>query len=113
MKKDIKKIYDEIKILELNIEKLDKKELEEYKRSRENYIKNSKGIKKYIEIYNKIQKEDFFKKENKKYKKERKLSFSKSKKSNIKINSKEEIYEIDDLVNNINFENMFKNNSKK
>ena len=92
--------------MELNIEKLDKKELEEYKRSRENYIKNSKGIKKYIEIYNKIQKEDFFKKE-------RKLSFTKSKKSNIKINSKEEIYEIDDLVNNINFENIFKNNSKK
>ena len=112
MKKNIKKIYNEIKILEQNIEKLDKKELEEYKRSRENYIKNSKGIKKYIEIYNKIQKEDFLKKENKKDKKERKLSFSKSKKSNIKINDKEEIYEVDDLINNINFKNIFKNNSK-
>ena len=112
MKKNIKKIYNEIKILEQNIEKLDKKELEEYKRSRENCIKNSKGIKKYIEIYNKIQKEDFLKKENKKDKKERKLSFSKSKKSNIKINDKEEIYEVDDLINNINFKNIFKNNSK-
>ena len=61
---------------------------------------------KYIEIYNKIQKEDFLKKENKKDKKERKLSFSKSKKSNIKINDKEEIYEVDDLINNKQYQQL-------
>ena len=109
MKKDIKKIYSEIKTMEANIKRFDEKELEEYKRSRENYIKNSKGIKKYIEIYNKIQKESSLKKD----KKVRKVSLLKNEKNNVKIDNKEKGYEVDDLLSNINFKNVFEDITKK
>lgn len=109
MKKDIKKIYSEIQTMEVNIERFDEKELEEYKRSRENYIKNSKGIKKYIEIYNKIQKESSLKKD----KKVRKISLLKNEKNNVKIDDKEKGYEVDDLLSSINFKNVFEDITKK
>ena len=40
------------------VKEFDDKEREAYKRSKENYIKNSKGLKKYLDLYKKLQKED-------------------------------------------------------
>ncbi|RRD39839.1 conjugal transfer protein TraG [Leptotrichia sp. OH3620_COT-345] len=59
MKGDLREIYNSIKAVTPEmLKELDKKELEAYKRSKENYIKNSKGLKKYFELYSKLQKED-------------------------------------------------------
>ena len=59
MKRDLKNIYNSIKAITPEmIKEFDDKEREAYKRSKENYIKNSKGLKKYLDLYKKLQKED-------------------------------------------------------
>ena len=59
MKTDLKAAYNSIKAVTPEmLKELDEKEREAYKRNKENYIKNSKGIKKYFELYDKLQRED-------------------------------------------------------
>jgi len=59
MKRDLKNIYNSIQAITPEmVKEFDDKEREAYKRSKENYIKNSKGLKKYLDLYKKLQKED-------------------------------------------------------
>lgn len=118
MKRDLKGIYNSIQAVTPEIlRELDEKELESYKRSKENYIKNSKGLKRYLDLYRKLQKDDpRFKKAMSENRMKAQMAEKKDE-GNIKINDEdykqdknfvfENISSNEMVVSNINFGDSF------